>query len=194
MKKNIVYILSLTFLLNLGCKENTKTDSQNLDREKTNEILTQIINDSTDLYMDTNCISEKNRLLYTIFTTDLNNYIKNQLGINEEEHLKNQMELFHNFRFTENLTFGKQIITVLDFKEFENQAENGNYTFWTWLDSNCENGYLSISKPVFNETFDKAFVIIGSICGGKCGGGETRFYKFKNGKWKIEKTEFEWIS
>ena len=191
MKKHLGHILILIFILHFGCRENI---SENLDKEKTNELLTQIINDSTDHFLDSSCISEKTKFLYTIITPDFDNFIKTELDIKQETHLKKQLELFRNFRITENLAFGKHIITELEFKKFASDAENGNNSFWPWLDSNCENGYLSISKPIFNETFDKAFIVIGSISGGKAGGGETRIYQFKNGKWTIEKTEFEWIS
>ncbi|WP_156125300.1 hypothetical protein [Cellulophaga sp. Hel_I_12] len=194
MKKKLAYILLLVFLLHFGCKENPKIDYRNLDKEKTTELLTLIINDSTDLYMDSSCISENNRFLHTIFTTDLNNFIKTELEIKKDSHLKTQLELFHNYRITKDMAFGKQIITVTEFKEFAEKAENGNYLFWPWVESNCVNGYISISKPIFNEKFDKALIIIGSMCGGKCGGGETRTYQLENGKWTITKTEFEWIS
>jgi hypothetical protein len=194
LKNKLVYIISLVFLVQIGCKEKPEPDSQQMDREKTNELLGLIINDSTDLYTASSCISERNKLYHVIMTTDLPNFLKTELGIKDKEHLKRQLELYKTFKLNENLAVGKKIITEKEFKEFSDQAEKGNHILYPWLNSNCENGYLSLSKPVFNDTYDKALVTIGTICGGKCGSGETRTYEFLNGKWTIVKTEFEWIS
>ena len=49
-------------------------------------------------------------------------------------------------------------------------------------------------KPIFNEEFDLAFVQIGTMCGGLCGGGVEIIYEYKNGKWIKKENIRSWIS
>lgn len=88
----------------------------------------------------------------------------------------------------------KNILTEIQFNEFEEKSKQSGFIFWEWLDENCNNGYCFVSKPIFNETFDLAFVEVGTICGRLCGGGEDRIYEFKNGNWILKETIGSWVS
>jgi hypothetical protein len=164
------------------------------DSIKTVELIKHIFSETDDPYINSSCIAEKAHFLHTIITTDFDSYVEKELRIEDKQHLKKQFELFKKFRITESLAFGKNIITEEQFSEFAKEAKKGNFIFWEWAESNCENGFISVSRPIFNESYNLAFVQIGSLCGGKCGGGETRIYENVNGKWNIVKTENQWIS
>ncbi len=49
-------------------------------------------------------------------------------------------------------------------------------------------GLFSITKPIFNERLDLAYVRIGNGVAGK-----TLILEYKYGKWEIKKTIGEWI-
>ena len=118
----------------------------------------------------------------------------NQLKIKDSVHYNLQSKLSSRFKITVDLVPDKTILTEEQFKEFEEKSENGGFKFWKWLDENCKNGYCSITKPIFNEAFDLAYVSVGMVCGSLCGGGEERIYEYKNGKWTIKEILGSWIS
>jgi len=162
-----------------------------LDSDKTTELITQILTDERTGFLSSNCISEKPK---AIMPTEFQKYVKEYLKIKDTAHLKLQLELYKKFKITNDLAPNKNILTQKQFEEFSKKTEKGEFQFWDWLDENCVNGYCSISKPIFNETFDLAYVQIGFVCGGLCGSGVERIYEFKNGKW-IEKESFGgWVS
>ncbi|WP_437397168.1 hypothetical protein [Flagellimonas lutimaris] len=190
MIKKLFFILSIGFILG-ACEGNHM--SNDLDRIKTIELLTFILNDSSDPFMESECIAEKNQLYYAVITTDLRNFIKTELEIVNEEHLNRQLDLYRHFRLTKDLSFGKKVITENMFVDFKNRAQELKQDLYEWLNSICQSEFISVSKPIFNDSYDKALITVGNICGGKCGAGETRTYELKNDKWIIVKTQFEWI-
>jgi hypothetical protein len=184
-------------LILASCKKELKTnvsELKKLDSEKTTELLTQIFEDEKNGFLLTNCITEKTRGVNYPMVPDFDEYVKNHLGIKDSIHYKLQSELYKQFVLTSDIAKGKNIITQSQFKEFERKSELGEFRFWDWLEDNCTDGYSSISKPIFNENYTLAYIQIGNVCGGLCGGGEERIYEYINGKW-IEKENFgNWIS
>jgi hypothetical protein len=49
----------------------------------------------------------------------------------------------------------QKIITEEQYNELKSKCK-----FWKWIEINCEKGYCSISKPIFNKTFDLAYIQI----------------------------------
>ncbi|OEY71907.1 hypothetical protein APR40_14890 [Salegentibacter salarius] len=195
--KNIFYISFLFLILIFSCKSHITTDLKKLktiDAQKTTEIITQILQDESKGFLSSSCITEKPKAISYPMVSDFDEYVKNHLKIEDTVHYNLQSHLYKNFKLTADLVPNKKILTQEQFEEFEKKSENGGFSFWNWLETNCENGYSSISKPIFNETFDLAYVQLGTVCGGLCGGGEERIYELINGKW-IEKESFgSWIS
>lgn len=167
---------------------------EKLDAQKTTELITQILKEESNGYLMSNCITEKPRAISHPMVSDFNEYVKNNLNIKDTIHLNAQLKLYKNFKITADLVMNKNIITQKQFVEFEQKSENDEFRFWDWLETYCENGYCSISKPIFNETFDLAFVQIGTVCGGLCGGGEERIYELVNGKWIQKESLGSWVS
>lgn len=180
-----------------SCKNENKqniSELKKIDSEKTIELLTQIFEDEKNGFLSTNCLTEKTRAINYPMVADFDKYVKNRLGIKDSTHYKVQSELYKKFVLTSKIAKGKNIITQIQFKEFEKKSELGEFKFWDWLEQNCSDGYSSISKPIFNENYTLAYIQIGNVCGGLCGGGEERIYKYINGKW-IEKENFgNWVS
>ncbi|MDG4949644.1 hypothetical protein NLM59_01795 [Weeksellaceae bacterium KMM 9724] len=165
-----------------------------MDAQKTTELITQILKEESKGYLMSSCITEKPRAVSHPMVSDFNDYVKDNLNIKDTIHLKFQSRLYKNFKITADLVPNKNILTQKQFEEFEQKSENGGFRFWDWLDTNCDNGYCSISKPIFNETFDLAYVQIGTVCGGLCGGGEERIYELVNGKWIEKESLGSWVS
>jgi hypothetical protein len=197
LKKTTFYISSIILILTLGCKTENKTDlkkSEILDAQRTMELMTQILKDESEGYLQSSCITEKPRAVSHPMVSNFNKYVKNNLNIIDTVHYKLQTRLYAKFKLTSDLVPNKNIITQKQFEEFEKKSENEGFRFWDWLDTNCEKGYCSISKPIFNETYDLAYVQIGTVCGGLCGGGEERIYELFNGKWTEKESLGSWVS
>lgn len=192
MKKNLYYI-TLSLLIILSC--NKKDDLIEINSQKTTELINTILSDSIDQYSKTDCITEQFRFQYTIpFAISFSDYVKEEIEIKNLDHLEQQINYYRNFKIDSSLANSKRIITKTEFENFEKESEKGNHQFWGWLDSTCSDGYVSISRPIFNEDFTKALVIIANVSCSQCGGGETRIYSYENGNWKITKTSNNWIS
>ena len=194
MKKTLFNILFFVLTLNLSCKTDNKTDLKKLDAQKTSELITQILKDERDGYLSSSCITENPRAVSSPMISNFGEYVRNHLNIKDTLHYKTQSSLSKKFKITAELVPEKNILTKKQFDDFEKKSEKGGFSFWDWLDENCENGYCSISKPIFNETFDLAYVRIGTVCGGLCGGGEERIYEFVDGKWIEKETFGSWVS
>jgi len=165
-----------------------------LDAQKTTELIKQILIDESEGYLSSSCISEKPRAILHPMVSDFDEYVKSLLNIKDTLHYKIQSRLYKKFKLTADLVPKKELLTQKQFEEFEKKSESGGFRFWEWLDTNCENGYCSLTKPIFNETFDLAYVQIGTVCGGLCGGGEERIYERVNGKWIEKESLGSWVS
>lgn len=165
-----------------------------MDAFKTTELVSQILKDESTGYLSSSCITQKAKAVSHPMVTDFDAYVMNQLKIGDSVHYNLQSKLSSRFKITVDLVPDKNILTEEQFKEFEENSENDGFKFWDWLDENCENGYCSITKPIFNETFDLAYIRIGTVCGSLCGGGEERIYEYKNGKWTVKESLGSWVS
>ena len=50
------------------------------------------------------------------------------------------------------------------------------------------------SQVGFNDRYDQAFVYVGRICGGLCGGGEYVLLSKVNGRWEVRAEKALWVS
>tara|TARA_B100000949_G_C14186413_1_gene409776 strand:+ start:362 stop:895 length:534 start_codon:yes stop_codon:yes gene_type:complete len=174
-----------------------KTDlkkSEEFDAQKTTELISQVLEDENKGYLSSSCITEKPRAISHPMFLGFDVYVKSNLNIKDTGHYKTQKHLYKQFKLTTDLVPDKNILTQKQFEGFENKSENGGFQFWDWLRTNCKNGYCSISKPIFNKTYDLAYVQIGTICGELCGSGEERIYELVNGKWIVKESLGVWIS
>lgn len=114
------------------------------------------------------------------------------MNVNDTIHLNEQIELYKNFKTSNKIFPGWNVIADEKFKLY--QISSSKNTIWEFLLIDCPKGYYSISKPNFNEDFNRAVIGIGIICGRLYGGGETRIYKLDKGIWKLEKVVSSWVS
>ncbi|MCK5441842.1 MAG: hypothetical protein KAJ23_08130 [Maribacter sp.] len=188
------YIIYIFFILNLGCKTDLKRDSTDMESQRTYELITHLLDVEKENYLIASCISESPRAVSMSMTSDFELYLKKNLGIRDTSHLRNQIRLFKEFRITKELAPSKNIVSDVQFVNFEKQSEKKGFSFWEWLDSNCGSGYCSISKPIFNESYDRAIVQVGTVCGGLCGGGATLIYELIDDEWKEVEIISTWVS
>jgi hypothetical protein len=62
----------------------------------------------------------------------------------------------------------------------------GGQTFWQSFHKKYGEGFLTVSKPVFDCSRIRVFIRIRFVCGGKCGGGEEIVLEQINGKWVLK--------
>lgn len=73
------------------------------------------------------------------------------------------------------------------------QEESSMDSLWSFVNSHYENGFYSISMPVFSKDLQKAYVRIGHLCGSLCGGGETRIYQYADDRWQLAEVVEVWV-
>ena len=181
MRKAKFYILSLIIILTFSCKNESKTEIKkkiNLDLKKTTELITQILIDKSDSFLSSNCISENQKAFTSSGFLEYVEKANKYLNIKDTLHYKTQGKLFNEFKILKELTPNKKIITEKQHNELESKRE-----FWKWIEINCEKGYCSISKPIFNETFDLAYVQIARKLFDFDYSSEIIIYEYRNGKW-----------
>ncbi|MCH2032323.1 MAG: hypothetical protein MK202_02290 [Tenacibaculum sp.] len=191
------YLSIIIIILNFSCKtdkNNSVEKSAEFDSQKTKALITQILEDESKNYLSSTCISEKARANSHPMVADFDNYIKKLLKIKNENHYETQKKRYIKFKITSDLVPNKNILTEKQFNDFERKSKNGKFSFWDWLETNCTNGYCSISKPIFNEAYNLAYVQIGTVCGGLCGFGEERIYELVNKKWIKKQSLGSWVS
>ncbi|WP_139856823.1 hypothetical protein [Aequorivita sinensis] len=180
MKKSTFYILAFFSTLALCCKSELK--NKDFDEQKTTEFFKQIL--QKEEILRTNCVLETSTWKLSKFEDDFKKYIKKHLKIKDTSHLNLQINLFKGFIVTKEIASGKNILKKEDYINFNQTSENNEYGYLDWLEQHhCKRGFNSISKPLFNETYDLAIVHIDEICGPMCGGNWTIAYEFKNEEW-----------
>lgn len=206
MRKIELFISLLITLLIFNCKSTRKTTNtvNNLDDSKTLELITFLLKQegtrfSPWKFSPNGCISEeavfyrKNAPVFDFSQS----FIAKHLEIKDSVHFNSQTNLYLNFKMTNSIVPNRKILTKKKFDELErkyldtisinpfldrvNLARNSPLE--NWLKTNCENTYYSISKPIFNETFDLAFIEFRIYYGALSGYIVEKIYAFKNGKW-----------
>jgi len=196
LRIRVVAMTALLFAIFLGwsCKENNSFSAENLDETSTRELVFQVLLNKQDEYIETEikCVAETSQFTMHMFRKGtFKNFVKEELAIKDTIHLNSQIKNSANFKVTKELFPGWNIISEEKFRLY--QVSSSKKSIWESLGIDCPRGYLSISKPIFNESFDTALMAVGLTCGRLCGGGETRIYKLKEGKWKIDKVVGSWV-
>ena len=61
-------------------------------------------------------------------------------------------------------------------------------SIWGYIHENFGPDYYSVRKPIFNNTYDKAYLVIGYICGPYCGHIISYILEKVNNRWIIKET------
>ena len=156
-----------------------------IDNQKTTEFFEDIINGN--FVSDNNCILKNHKWKLFFNVNEFKKYLKGNLKIENETHLDFQIEKYENFVITNKIVPNKNLITNKQFKSFSKSWDIDEFKYLDWLESNnCENGFLSFSRPFFNETYDLAIIYREHICGPLCGGNWTIIYELIDNDWKLK--------
>lgn len=200
--KKIIYIILAIFLI--SCKQKPKELKQELKKVLISEKLTyEVIN-----YIIESTPKEEgfisNYLVYDNFPMSDEEIKSNDfMGISKMDTLFSKIDVKYileqnknrmNFSLKQSLIKNKTIIPNKKLVEFYIE-KNGVKNFWeNYRKIYGDQGFYSISQPLFS--IDKKTVIIskGFHCGSLCGWGSTIILKKNNGKWKIISVLESWQS
>ena len=117
-------------------------------------------------------------------------YLSKELSEKDTLYIVNQLRDRKNFRTDSLQAFGFTIAKVSDLRNKKIKGDE----FWDTIHHKYGPGYLTVSRPIFNRGFTKAYVRFGYVCGGLCGGGEDIIVEKINGKWIIIQHLGSWSS
>src|SRR5690606_1705617 len=158
--KELLIVILITFFF-AGCKNSTMAE-ENIDNIKTREVVSQIIKEIELDGEEISYISEKANFFDDMPAFDYYTSLLKDLKIKDSSHLNKQIELYKDFAFDENFSFGKKIIP--DTLRPNNKEEL--IEFEKYLKYNCTGTILTISKPIFNEDYNLVAVIYSYSIGG----------------------------
>ena len=145
-------------------------------------------------FIKSNCVLKQPVWNTKLSEPELKSYLREYLKIQDNDFLNFQMDLFYKFEITEELIPEKKIITNAKTTVAKQPSKEDQYAYLDWLEKqDCKRGFFSISKPLFNESYDLAIIRFEEICGPLCGGGVIILYEFKKGKWSKKKILDNWI-
>ena len=187
---NRIYPILLLLILT-SCSEFDEAEYIRKDRSESKKLMGTIFSNDDDDYLTLDCIREKDYHMQSILDRE-DKMISRHLGLKTNEQLTTIFNLNENFKWKRNNAHNKIILTEEELRVFREETDPDNIDFRNL--SKCPKGYLTISKPIFNEDYNKAIVQIGQVCGFLCGHGEYRLYKLKDEKWELEEIIGFWES
>lgn len=95
-------------------------------------------------------------------------YLSKELSEKDTLYIVNQLKKRMKFRTDSLQAFGFTIVKVSDLRNKKLEGDE----FWDTIHEIYGPGYLTVSRPIFNRNFTKAYVRFGYVCGRLCGGGE----------------------
>ncbi|WP_442266439.1 hypothetical protein ACSIGC_01640 [Tenacibaculum sp. ZS6-P6] len=187
----MIYRVFLTMLLFcISCSSNDVTH----DRKMTNDFIKSLLKNED--FLKVNGILEVSLWSPDLVKENID-FLSNSLKIRDLKHLNFQLSLLDSFRVPSILIKPKRIITINEYKDFTALLElfhKEDYSYLDWLEKkNCKYGFGSISKPIFNEKYDRALIYFEKICGPLCGGGTIALYELEENEWKQKNVIDHWI-
>ena len=155
------------------------------------EFLSFVLTDTTDL----NLVPDRYKIISdisilpppTIPAGKFSDFLINVLAETDTLFIQDQLRESNTFR-TDNLQeYGFTIIKISEIP-----ANTG--IDWDNISDNYGQGILTVDRPIFNSSYNKAYVRIGYICGPHCGGGQEVVLEKIDNKWIIKEVTGTWIS
>lgn len=186
----------ILFSASLACsgtaqKESSQEPSINL-YEFINLVLTDTILEGRFTERNGKVISDVSMLPPPINTGDQSFalYLSSVLSEGDTLFVKEQLKDGLGFRTDSLSAYG---FTIARVSELRNEGLKGE-RFWGRIYKEYGRGILTVSRPVFNKNFTKAYIRVGHSCGSLCGGGVDVSLEKINGRWKITETLGGWNS
>lgn len=169
-----------------------KNSIVDIDNSKTIEFINFLLKEKSEIFSTCGCITEKGLGLSGNDLFDFHkSFITNHLDIKDSVHFNTQMNLYKNFKMTNEIVPDKKIYKEKQYRELIIKNYGSIKAIDEWIKENCKGAYCSISKPIFNKTYDLALVYFSVFLEGSkeapSGYKATKTYQFKEGKW-IEKS------
>ncbi len=96
--------------------------------------------------------------------------------------MENQIEKIRELTISAELVGQKRLIDHTKVKEGI-EVQSG---FRNWIRQICPAGYIALSRPLFNENFSKAYIVVDGL-----GQQEERLYTKVSGSWTLEKVIYK---
>lgn len=181
--KNTFSLFILLAALVISC--HPKTDAATHDRNMTTTLIRQLIQD--EALLDLNATLEYPNS-NVIFDQEFVNLFKDQLQIKDTAHLNSQIQWFKAFKMTPEIIGHNNLISKNDYETFielTHKSSQNETSYIDWLEQKqCQYGFSSISKPIFNKAYDLALVNFKKICGPLCGQNIMAIYKLQANRWQ----------
>ena len=197
--KNTLFILIT--LLTFSCKQNSKIETVDVKKQLVSDkeiysFINEIIGDKkNDDFSYCDKIVDKNPMLMKT-SKDFINGIDTIFSKQDKKFIIEQTKYELDFTLNQKSLKSKIVISGDTLKKFaEGKNKDGRSPFWDkYHNKYGNNGFNSITLPLFS--IDKLTVIVTADkhCGRLCGAGGTYIYRRLNGKWKLIKTITKWQS
>ena len=183
MKKLNHMFFGLLLIITINsCSKNEKI--KNVYNQKANEIILQVLKQN-----NCNCLLEipdKSLIEISIGENpsyDIRNFLKSELKFENDQELNNLVNQSKNFTLnTEMLAENKiRMIKLKDIPKFGDKNNNGNVEKILKM---CPKGIISLNKPVFDKTNQKA-VLDYNFTFTSTKTYPLPIYQYKNGKWNL---------
>ncbi len=189
MRREKLYILSIIIIFMYAC--DSKEFNKDFDKQKSIELFDEIFKQE-DMQRMT-CIFEKPNWRVFENSEYFRSSVREELKIKDTSFFNFQIKLLDQFIITDEFDFSKKIIDKEAYQDFLNTGnyriikDTTMYNRFDWLiDNNCPHGFINISKPLFNEDYNKAIVHLEFDCGPLCGFEKSIVFVLKNKKWSAE--------
>ncbi|WP_034257678.1 hypothetical protein [Altibacter lentus] len=188
---NLRITILLSLILILGCNKPIDDDINNYNQKST-ELVNSILKNNEP---DCSCLLEPpHQSLLEIADNERPEHnnkkdLLEALELNNDSVLDKQDNLSKRFRIDElSLNYKMDLIkrSEVDSIFQKNGSQKGREILW----KKCPSGWLYLSPPIFNESYNIAVIEI-SICSP---GGSISIYKFTNGNWEYVDSIGVWLS
>ncbi len=191
-------ILLILTIISCTANKDKKVISSSIDSiwtTNTFELLNYLLTDTTEIGLVKDgykVISDLDMLPPPMWTGEgsFKKYLSEVLVENDTLYIIGQLKELNNFRTDELTKYGFTVVKVSDMQAKKMTGE----MFWDKIYKDYGPGLLTVSRPVFNKDFTKAYVRFGYSCGRLCGGGKDMIIERVNGRWRIKEYVNGWNS
>jgi hypothetical protein len=188
-----LYVLLLTVLSCSNNKSGNVIGVTSIDSVEVYSLLNYVLTDTVDINFVSDgykIVSDIERLPPPTFPGTLSDHICEILSEKDTVHIIRQLKTRKDFKVGGLKKYGFTVVKVSEMDEADLSGEK----FWEIIHNNYGPGLLTVSLPIFNVDFTKAYVRVGYSCGELCGGGEDFLIKKINGKWILVDRLGRWVS